>query len=90
MADILDIESYKKRKLAKAEADWLEFMDRAEEFQRMGNHKFAAEMLARAKAARSHIAKLRTPTASNPLPFGNHDDALAKMTNTYDEMDPSK
>jgi hypothetical protein len=61
MADILDIDDFKKRKLAKAEADWDQYMRRAEEFQRAGKTKFAEEMMTKAKAARVIIDKLRGP-----------------------------
>lgn len=68
MADIVDIDDFKQRRLAKAEADWLDYMTRAEEFQNAGKTKFAAEMLEKAKAARKIIDKLRGPMVKAPDP----------------------
>lgn len=72
MSDITSIHVFKARKLAKAEADWFEYMMRAEEFQKAGKNKFAEEMLAKAKAARKIIDQLRGPMVQvPPVPYLN-------------------
>lgn len=70
MSDIVDIDEFRKRKLAKAEAEWLEYLQRAGEFIDDGKNKFADEMMAKAKEARKVIDKLRGPVVkSSPTPF---------------------
>ncbi len=61
MAEIVDIAGFKKRKLAKTEAEWDQCMSRAEQFQKEGKLKFAEEMLAKAKVLRKELDKLRGP-----------------------------
>ena len=59
MAEIVDISGFKKRKLAKTEAEWDQCIARAEQFQKEGKFKFAKEMLAKAKVLRKELDKLR-------------------------------
>lgn len=79
MTDIVDIDAFKQRKLAKATAEWDQYMARAEEFKLEGKNKFADEMISKAKAVRIVIDKLRGPVKPDPAPylkFGNHDAML--------------
>lgn len=77
MADIVDFGDFKKRKLGDAVAEWEQYMSRAEQFQREGKDKFAAQMLDKAKEVRKVIDKLRGPVRAVPfLKFGNHDAML--------------
>ena len=85
MAEIVDIDVFKKRKLVKIEAEWNQYMTRAEQFQKEGKLKFAGEMLAKAKALRVEIDKLRGPPKWPKAPYlkyGNHDKMLNAMTVT--------
>ena len=66
MAEIVDITGFKKRKLAKVEAEWDQCMTRAEQLQKDGKHKFAEEMLAKAKVLRKELDKLRGPEVKRP------------------------
>lgn len=66
MGDITDLDEFKKRKLAQAEADWLEYLQRAGEFIDDGKNKFADEMIAKAKEVRKIIDKLRGPVQQAP------------------------
>ena len=66
MADIIDIAGFKKRRLAKFEAEWDQYMVRAEQFKKDGKQKFADEMLAKAKVVRQEITKLRGPEPKRP------------------------
>jgi hypothetical protein len=61
MGDVVDIEGFKARKLKRLEDEWAMYVDRAAVLKKEGKHKFAEEMLTKAKATRKEIDKLRKP-----------------------------
>lgn len=61
MGDVVDIDGFKARKLKRLEDEWAMYIDRAAVLKKEGKHKFADEMLAKAKVVRKEIDKLRKP-----------------------------
>jgi phage shock protein A len=59
MADIVDIAEFKAKKLEQAELEFNMYMTKADELKRAGKHKFADELLAKAKEVRKTLDKLR-------------------------------
>lgn len=88
MAEVVDIEEFKARKLKRLEDEWVSYMDRASKFQDQGKHKFANEMIAKAKVLRTEIDKLRKPKAKREpyLKYGNHDHKMDVFTYGHVDM----
>lgn len=75
MGDVVYVEDFKAAKVKRLEAEWDTYMSRAEAFQKEGKHKFASEMLAKAKDIRTRLDKLRVPKKKPVVPvsaYKNH------------------
>ncbi len=68
MAEIVDIEAFKAKKLDRLVQEWTALMDRIAILQKEGKMKFADEMIRKAKALREQIDKLRGPQKKPEAP----------------------
>lgn len=61
MAEIVDMEEFKARKLKRLVDEWTDCMDRIAVLQKAGKDKFAEKLIAKAKVLRAEIDTLRKP-----------------------------
>lgn len=75
MGEVVDIEQWKRDRLAKLEDMFAQYMDRAAALQQQGKHSFAKEMVKKAAKLRPSIDRLRKvlpkPKPKETTPFLN-------------------
>lgn len=83
MNNIVTIQGFKQRRLAKAEHDFYTYMTRADELQRDGKTLFAQKMVSKAAEVRKDLIKLRdelrTINGVKPLTSGSYSITITEL-----------